>query len=119
MKKLIKINKETLYLVGYFLMGLSAVVIGNSYLFGVNRFQICEVVQYLSATIFLWSFCIDKYKIFDFVSVFLFGIVILISAIIMHDITFALYGISIVTSLHIDVRKIVKSSVINMLSFYA
>ena len=32
MKKLIKINKETLYLVGYFLMGLSAVVIGNSYL---------------------------------------------------------------------------------------
>ena len=113
MKKLIKINKETLYLVGYFLMGLSAVVIGNSYLFGVNRFQICEVVQYLSATIFLWSFCIDKYKIFDFVSAFLFGVVILISAIIMHDITFALYGISIVTSLHIDVRKIVKSSVIN------
>ena len=103
MKKLIKINKETLYLVGYFLMGLSAVVIGNSYLFGVNRFQICEVVQYLSATIFLWSFCIDKYKIFDFVSVFLFGIVILISAIIMHDITFALYGISIPASL--QVRK--------------
>ncbi|MFR3264568.1 MAG: hypothetical protein ACLTQN_00895 [Blautia massiliensis (ex Durand et al. 2017)] len=31
----------------------------------------------------------------------------------MHDITFALYGISIVTSLHIDVRKIIKSSVIN------
>ena len=52
MKKLIKINKETLYLVGYFLMGLSAVVIGNSYLFGANRFQICEVVQYLSAVIF-------------------------------------------------------------------
>ena len=73
MKKLIKINKETLYLVGYFLMGLSAVVIGNSYLFGVNRFQICEVVQYLSATIFLWSFCIDKYKIFDFVSVFIWN----------------------------------------------
>ena len=33
-------------------MGLSAVVIGNSYLFGANRFQICEVVQYLSAVIF-------------------------------------------------------------------
>ena len=39
MKKLIKINKETLYLVGYFLMGLSAVVIGNSYLFGVIDFK--------------------------------------------------------------------------------
>lgn len=65
------------------------VIIQTGYLFGVNRFQICEVVQYLSATIFLWSFCIDKYKIFDFVSVFLFGIVILISAIIMHDITFS------------------------------
>ena len=118
MKKLIKINtKETLYLIGYFLMGLSVVVIGNSYLFGSRRFQICEVVQYLSAVVFLWSFCIDKYKIIDFLSVFLLGIVILISSVIMHDITFALYGISIVTALNVDVRRIVKSSVINNVIF--
>lgn len=53
MKIAIRFNKkEALYLFGYFLMGLSAVVIGNSYLFGANRFQICKVVQYISAMLF-------------------------------------------------------------------
>ena len=112
-------KKEALYLFGYFLMGLSAVVIGNSYLFGANRFQICKVVQYISAMLFLLSFSIDKYKIADLMKSFLFGCIILISAAFMHNITFGLYGLSIVTSIHINTRKIIKNSVINNAVFLA
>ena len=120
MKMLIRIRKnETLYLFGYFLMGLSAIVIGNSYLFGVNRFQICNVVQYIAAVFFLLSFSVGKYKITDFMKLFLFACTILISAAFMHNITFALYGLSIVTSIHINTRKIIKSSVINNAIFLA
>lgn len=120
MKMLIRIRKnETLYLFGYFLMGLSAIVIGNSYLFGVNRFQICKVVQYIAAVFFLLSFSVGKYKITDFMKLFLFACTILISAAFMHNITFALYGLSIVTSIHINTRKIIKSSVINNAIFLA
>lgn len=120
MKIAIRFNKkEALYLFGYFLMGLSAVVIGNSYLFGANRFQICKVVQYISAMLFLLSFSIDKYKIADLMKSFLFGCIILISAAFMHNITFGLYGLSIVTSIHINTRKIIKNSVINNAVFLA
>lgn len=114
MKTIIRINKkEALYLLGYFFMGLSTVVIGNSYLFGVHRFQICKMVQYMSAVIFLASFSVEKHRFADFMKAFLLGMVILISAASMHNITFALYGLSIITSIHIDTRKIIRSSVIN------
>ena len=112
-KALIIKKNEILYLIGYFLMGLSAVVIANSYLFGASRFQICEVVQYISAVFFLSSFCIVKHKILDFAKLLLTGATIFISAVFMHNIAFALYGLSIVTATHIDTYKIVKSSVIN------
>lgn len=118
MKKIIKTNtKEILYFIGYFLMGLSSVVIGNSYLFGAERFAICEVVQYISAAFFLLSFVRDKYKIKNFVSIILIGIVIFLSTAIMHNIAFGLYGLSVIVSIHIDIREIVKKSVINNIIF--
>lgn len=118
MKKVIKTNtKEILYFVGYFLMGLSSVVIGNSYLFGSKRFVICEVVQYISAAFFLLSFVRGKYKIKNFVNIILIGIVIFVSTVIMHNIAFGLYGLSVIVANHIDIRKIVKNSVINNIIF--
>ena len=118
MKKIIKTNtKEILYFIGYFLMGLSSVVIGNSYLFGAERFAICEVVQYISAAFFLLSFVRDKYKIKNFVSIILIGIVIFLSTAIMHNIAFGLYGLSVIVSIHIDIREIVKKSVIDNIIF--
>lgn len=118
MKRILKTNiKEILYFIGYFLMGLAAVVIGNSYLFGSRRFQLCEVVQYVAAAMFLISFCIDRYKIKNFVAVILLGVATLLVATVMHNIAFALFGLSVVTSVHINVRRIVKNSVINNIIF--
>ena len=114
MKKIIKTNtKEILYFIGYFLMGLSSVVIGNSYLFGTKRFLICEIVQYISVAFFLLSFIKDKYKIEKLLSIILIGVVVFFSTIAMHDIAFGLYGLSVIGATHIDIRKIVKNSVIN------
>lgn len=118
MKKIIKTNtKEILYFIGYFLMGLSSVVIGNSYLFGTKRFLICEIVQYISVAFFLLSFIKDKYKIEKLLSIILIGVVVFFSTIAMHDIAFGLYGLSVIGSTHIDIRKIVKNSVINNIVF--
>lgn len=118
MKKVIKTNtKEILYFIGYFLMGLSSVVIGNSYLFGAKRFTICEVVQYISAAFFLLSFMRDKYKITNLINVILIGVVVSLSTIFMHNIALGLYGLSVIVATHIDIRKIVKYSVINNIIF--
>ena len=111
---MIKINKkEILYFVGFFLMGLSNIVIGNSYLFGSNRFQICDIVQYMSAAFFLLYFSVGRYKVKDLKIVVFLGVVAFLTSLIMHDSTFALFGLSLVTAVRIDARKIVKISVIN------
>lgn len=114
MKRTFKSNiKEILYFIGFFLMGLSAVVIGNSYLFGTKRFQICTIVQYIAIIIFLTSFCVGKYKLMNLITVMLLGVATFLSAVVTHNLAFALFGLSIATSVRIDARKIVKNSVIN------
>ena len=60
------VKKEVLFFLAYFLLGLTHVVIANSYLFGANRFVINEIIQYIAAFIFILSFCVGKYKVKEF-----------------------------------------------------
>lgn len=110
-------KKEILFFAGYFLLGLTNIVIGNSYLFGEKRIIICKMVQYLSAIMFVGSFCVDKYKIKDFViRIVIVALAFLVTA-KSHGIGFGLCALSIITSLNINPEKIIKNSVRNNLLF--
>lgn len=120
MKRVYRLNKkEGFFFIGYFLLGLAGIVIGNSYLFGNRRFELCEVVQYISALFFGAAFCTGKYKTKDFLVRLVIGIVVLIITVKAHNITFGLSALSLLASLNIDVEKIVKNSIKNNLFFLA
>lgn len=98
-------NKEILFFIGYFLLGLTNIVIGNSYLFGKNRLVICEIVQYISAIAFVLSFCIDRYKTKEFVIRMITAAIVFLVTAKSHSIGFGLCALSIVTSLNISAGK--------------
>jgi len=110
-------KKEILFFLGYFLLGLTNVVIGNSYLFGEKRLIICEIVQYISAVVFVTSFCIDKYKTKEFLIRLVTAAVIFLVTAKSHSIGFGLCALSIITSLNINVEKIIKNTIRNNLFF--
>lgn len=110
-------NKEILFFIGYFLLGLTNIVIGNSYLFGKNRLVICEIVQYISAIAFVLSFCIDRYKTKEFVIRMITAAIVFLVTAKSHSIGFGLCALSIVTSLNISAEKIIRNSIKNNLFF--
>lgn len=110
-------KKEILFFIGYFLLGLTNIVIGNSYLFGKSRLVICEIVQYISAIAFVLSFCIDRYKTKEFVIRMITAAIVFLVTAKSHSIGFGLCALSIVTSLNISAEKIIRNSIKNNLFF--
>ena len=112
-----KNRKEILFFSGYFLLGLTNVVIGNSYLFGEKRLIICEIVQYISAVLFGMSFCIDKYKTKEFIIRLVTIIIFFVVTAKSHSIPFGLCGLSVISASNISVEKIIKNNIRNNLFF--
>ena len=74
-------------------------------------------MQYISAVVFVTSFCIDKYKTKEFLIRLVTAAVIFLVTAKSHSIGFGLCALSIITSLNINVEKIIKNTIRNNLFF--
>lgn len=110
-------TKEQLFFVGYFLLGLTDIVIGNSYLFGEKRFIICKIVQYLSAAAFVAAFCAGKYRIKELLVRLITTALAFLVTLNSHSIGFGLCSLAMVSSMNIDTDKILKCNILNNMFF--
>lgn len=111
------VKKEGLFFLAYFLLGLTRVVIANSYLFGVNRFKINEFVQYIAAFIFILSFCVGKYKMKELWIRLCAAIMVFLVTRQSHSIEFGLSALAVITCVNISSDKIVKNCIRNNIFF--
>lgn len=111
------VKKEGLFFLAYFLLGLTHVVIANSYLFGVNRFKINEFVQYIAAFIFILSFCVGKYKMKELWIRLCVAIMVFLVTRQSHSIEFGLSALTVITCVNISSDKIVKNCIRNNIFF--
>lgn len=111
------VKKEVLFFLAYFLLGLTHVVIANSYLFGANRFVINEIIQYIAAFIFILSFCVGKYKVKEFWLRLGAAIMLFLVTQRSHSIEFGLAALAVITCVNISSEKIVKNCIRNNIFF--
>ena len=105
------VKKEVLFFLAYFLLGLTHVVIANSYLFGANRFVINEIIQYIAAFNFILSFCVGKYKVKEFWLRLGAAIMVFLVTQRSHSIEFGLAALAVITCVNISSEKIVKNCI--------
>lgn len=116
--KKIKFSRaELFFFLGYFFYSMSSVVIGNSYLFGTNRFAIANVVLYIAAVLLLISFCMKKHKKSEFVIRFLAGVFVFLIGYNIHSIGIGVCALLIMASEKIDSERIIKFCIYNNIFF--
>ena len=96
---------------------MSSVVIGNSYLFGANRFTIANVVSYIAAVLLLISFCMKKHKKSEFMIRILAGVFVFLIGYNIHSIGIGVCALLIMASEKIDSERIIKFCVYSNIFF--
>lgn len=108
-RKKIKFTRaELFFYLGYFLYSLSIVVIGNSYLFGTNRFVIANVVSYLAAALLLVSFCFQKHKMRELFFRVIIGLFVFFVGLRIHSVGTGVIALLMMASEKIKFERIVK-----------
>lgn len=110
-------GSELSFFLGYFLYSTSSVVIGNSNLFGANRFTIANVVSYIAAILILISFCMRKHKVSEFMIRILVGVFVFLIGYNIHSIGIGVCALLIMASEKIDSERIVKFCVFSNIFF--
>ena len=108
-RKKIKFTRaELFFYLGYFLYSLSIVVIGNSYLFGTDRFVIANVVSYLAAALLLVSFCFQKHKMRELFFRVIIGLFVFFVGLRIHSVGTGVIALLMMASEKIKFERIVK-----------